>query len=145
MAVKDVLNQAGANNTFDALRQIGLGDLVNLLIKELTATETGVSVTSNVATLANAPNPNSLFDVNATAGTTTGHKEVLIGTVTTVNGVANTPNPIPATGQVTWDGGKKLVFAAVDAVTATSATYESAADTAVASCLQNQLGNRNSP
>jgi hypothetical protein len=146
MSVRDVLNQANPNNTFDALRQVGLGDLANLLIKGLTATETGVvpNVTSSVAALANQPNINSLFDVNATAGTTTGHKEILLGTISG-SGATAVPTPTPATGQVVWDGGKKVAFAAVDAVTAASFTYESAADTAVASCLQNQLGNRTNP
>lgn len=140
MALRDVLNQTNPNNTFSALRQIGLGDLLNLLLKALTVTESGVTVTSNIATLANAPNPNSFYAAKATTATTTGYKEIIRGTIS-----GSTVTPVPATGQCVWDGNLKVAFAAADVVSVASFTYESAADTAVVSCLQNQLGNQTSP
>lgn len=136
MATRDVLNQASPNNICDAFRDIGLGELLNSLIAGATATETGVSVSSNVGALANQPSIKPFY-VNATSGTTTGMKKVLVGPITGPSAL------VPATGQCVWDGGKNILFASVDAVTAFKAFYAKASDVTV-STLQNDVGNRSS-
>lgn len=125
------LNSANLNRVGDALQASGAGDLLNALIIAMSATESGLVPSSNVVTLANVPS--TLFDVNATAGTTTGHKQLLEGQITGPNAI------VPATGQCVWDGGKKILFAAVDVVTAVSVKYAKAAD-ATASLLQRAIG-----
>jgi len=88
------------------------------------ATETGISVTSNAATLAAAPTRNGLITVRATAGTTTG-----------VLKLVRNANHTLATGEVFWDGYKTLHFAAVDAVTTVDVIYAKADLSQKVSCL----------
>jgi hypothetical protein len=76
------------------------------------ATETSVTVTSNKAVLAQAPTPNGLFQVNATGGTTKGVKQLVMDPTATL-----------ITGQVYWDGGVNLTFAAIDAVSSCDLIY----------------------
>lgn len=134
MSLRDVLNTANPNNVIDALRDIGLGELVNAWINGMTSTETGITVTSNVATLAGQPSVRP-FECEATAGTTLGKKQVLWGPTTGPNAI------VPATGQCVWNGGTSILFASVDAVTTAKFTYAKASD-ATASTLQNNLGQR---
>ena len=129
--LRDSLNTAQPDRISPALHSVGFGDLLNALIVGATATETGLSTTSNVGTLSHTPS--SLFDVKATAGTTTGHKELLQGPITGAGAI------VPATGQVVWDGGVKLLFATVDAVTTFQATYAQATDPSC-SLLQRAIG-----
>lgn len=68
------------------------------------------TVASNA--MAFAAQPAAVLDVVATAGTTLGRKTLKIGTGLT-----------PATGEVVWDGGVNLTFAAVDAVTKAEVTF----------------------
>lgn len=86
------------------------------------ATETGVSVTSNAATLAAAAS--SIITVRATAGTTQGVKKLI-----------RDPSHTLATGEVFWDGKTGLTFAAVDAVTTIDVVYSKADLSQKASCL----------
>jgi hypothetical protein len=131
MSLRDDLNTSLPGRFPDASKSVGMGDLLNALVTAMTPTETGVSPASNIATLANQPS--TLFQVKATAGTTTGVKQLLKGPITGPKAIT------PATGQVVWDGGKKLLFAAADAVTAVSATYAQATDV-TASLFQRTIG-----
>lgn len=87
------------------------------------ATEQGVTVTSNVATL--AARPSTLITINATAGTTTGVKQLLVGPITGQNAIA----PLP--GQAVWDGNVKVLFSTADAVTTADFLYTKTSDTTV--------------
>jgi len=118
--IRDSLNSGNPNRVADALRSISFGDLLNLLASALTATETGVTVTANVATLANQPTAFVL--ANATTATSTGIKALKIGQITGPNAVI--PNP----GEAVWDGNKKVLFNVADAVTAAAFTYATAAN-----------------
>lgn len=118
-SLREVLNGGNPNEVFDAMVRANLGDLLSYVASKLTPTESP-SVTSNVATLANAPV--ALFNVNATAGTVQGVKKLRRGLVSGPNAL------VPATGECIWDGAKTLLFAAVDAVTTAACTYAVATD-----------------
>lgn len=110
-----------------------VADVTNLRAAVVAAggyTETGVTVTSNVATLANTPS--FLYVAAIATGTTTGVKKLLKGPVSGPNVV--TPPP----GSATWDGGKKVLFASADAASTANFLYATAADT-TASLLQRRL------
>lgn len=120
MSIRAELNTTDLNRLAEDLAGIPLGELLTLLIKRFSATETGVVPSSNVATLAAIPT--AVLQVNVTAGTTTGIMTLLKGVVGT---------KVPATGQCVWQPGTKLVsFAAADVVTAVSFTYVVATDKA---------------
>jgi hypothetical protein len=112
--LRDALNDSSQlQRLADVFRGLGLGDLLGLLIRGLTATETGVVPSSNVAVLANVPV--HIFQVNVTAGTLTGVKTLRIGKISIV---------VPAAGECVWEPGtKNVAFAAADAATAVSFTY----------------------
>jgi hypothetical protein len=129
--IRDELNQGPANRIGAIFRDLGLGEILSLIIGALTATETGVTVTANVATLANQPS--TLIQANATTATATGEKLLLKGPITGPNAV------VPAAGQAVWDGGKKVLFAAADVVTVAKFTYPTAA-TVTPSLLQRSVG-----
>lgn len=86
------------------------------------ATEVGVTVTTNVATLAALPS--TVINVNATAGTTTGVKTLV-----------RDPAHTLVAGEVYWDGKLTLTFAAADAVTACDVVYSKADNSQKISCL----------
>ena len=73
-------------------------------------TESHVAVSSNVATMAQAAT--SVVTVRATTGSTTGVCKLI-----------RDPQHTLATGEVYWDGGVNLTFAAVDVVTACDVVY----------------------
>jgi hypothetical protein len=75
-------------------------------------TDSGLTVTSNVATLAAQPTPNGVITVRATTGGTTGVKTL-----------RRDPTHTLTTGEVFWNGLTSLTFAAVDAVTACDVIY----------------------
>jgi hypothetical protein len=87
-------------------------------------TETSVTVTSNKAVLAQAPTQNGLFVVNGTTGTHTGVKQLV-----------RDPTQTLATGQVYWDGGVNITFAAIDAITVCDLMYSKSDLTQKASVL----------
>lgn len=113
--LRDSINTSDANRSDSAFNALQLGELLTLLIQASTPTESSVTVTSNVATL--AATPTALFQCNASAGTTTGVKKLLIGPATIV----------PATGQCLWTPGTNTVkFNVADAVSAAHFLYSTA-------------------
>lgn len=130
MSLRDELNKSDPNRTPDVGREIQMGELLALVIAGLTPTETGVSPSSDIATL--AAQPNALFQIDATAGTVTGIKKLLKGPISGEDAV------VPQTGEAVWDGGTQVLFAAADAVTAASFTYSVDGDET--SVLKRDLG-----
>jgi hypothetical protein len=96
------------------------------------ATETGVTVTANVATLANQPSSKP-FAIVASAGSSTGMKALLVGPISGARAV------LPGPGQCVWDGQKKVLFNNADAVTTADFSYPTAADP-TASVLNRDIG-----
>lgn len=138
MSMRSTLNQVQPNNALDILREVGFGDLLNALIKALAFTETAIAVTTNVATLAAQPSSLGVLRALATAETGTSHeKKILIGPVSGPQAL------VPAVAQCVWDGGVKVLFNSVDAVTAASFLYAKDSDT-TAGALQRDLGVRQS-
>jgi len=116
MSIRTELNANAPNRLADMLHGISLGELLSLLIKNITPTETGVTPSSNVATL--AATPTAMLQVNATTATVTGIKTLIF-------------SGTPVTGQALWVPGTATVtFAAADAVTAASFTYAKSTDKA---------------
>jgi hypothetical protein len=136
--LREALNNGVVQQLADEDRQIGIGDLLNLLIQAIPATQGALAVASNTVNLANRPS--YIFDINATGGSTvTGRKQLLIGPSTLV----------PQTGQVVWDGNLNLRFAAADGVVQIDARYavapaapQGVLATTVCSALQRTLGER---
>ncbi len=139
MSIRTQLDTVPPNSTFDLLREMPFGGLLNALIKGLAFTETGVVPSSNVATLANQPSSLGLLRALATAETGTVHeKEVIIGPITGAQAI------IPPAGVCVWDGGVKVLFNSADAVTAASFLYLKDTDT-TAGVLQRSPGIRSAP
>lgn len=139
MSLRALLDSVPPNSTFDMLRELPFGSLLNALIKALTFTETGIVPSSNVGVLANQPSSLGVLRVLATAETGTTHeKEVLIGPIT------GTQALVPGAGVCVWDGGKNILFNATDAVTAFSTFYLKDSDT-TAGVLQRSPGTRTTP
>jgi hypothetical protein len=111
-ALQDKLNSPALGKFADALALAPVGDILAVLLAAATATETGLSASGNKGALGQAPTPNGLFQVNATTATHAGVKQIVTDPTATL-----------ITGQVYWDGGVNLTFAAVDGVTAFSALY----------------------
>lgn len=125
--LRDSFNTADTNRVDSGFNQLQLGELLTLLIQASTPTESSVTVTSNVATL--AATPTAIFQCNASAGTTTGVKKLLIGTSATV----------PAVGQCVWVPGTNTVkFNSADAVSAAHFLY--ATSVISASALLRNIG-----
>lgn len=120
MSIRNEMNQGPENRMNDALRELGIGDLVGKLILGLTATEAGATITSNVCTM--AAQPSYLWSVQGIGGTA-GERVILKGPISGPQKIT------PAPGQVVWDGGKKLLFNIADANTTCALRYATAADT----------------
>lgn len=130
MSIREDLNVASNNIIADDFRKAHFGELLALLINAAAYTETGLTPASNVATVATLPT--AVFQVAATAATTTGVKTLRIGRVSGSGAI------VPATGECVWQPGTKtILFAAVDAVTAVSVLYSVAATKA--SCLAGSM------
>lgn len=117
--------------------QVDIAALVALVNQLRTAalsvkrtTETGVTVTNNVAVLAAVPS--SLMAVVASAGGSTGMKTLTVGPISGPGAI------LPAAGAAVWDGGLNVRFASADAVTTADFLYAKAAD-ATASGLSQSL------
>ena len=121
-SLREVLNGGNPNEVFDAMVRGRLGDMLAYACSKMGFTETGISVTSNVATLANTPK--ALFQCVVASGTTTGVKKLRKGPV------SGTGALVPATGECVWDGGTKVLFAAADVAATASFTYAVAGDIA---------------
>lgn len=130
MANREDLNNGNPNRMDAVFNNVEMGELLTLLIKGATPTETGLGPSSRVVTL--AATPTAVFQVNATAGGTTGIKKVLTGTIADAN---------PAAGECVWEPGtKKIKLSAADgAISAVSVTYAVATDKA--SCLMRSAEN----
>lgn len=130
MSIRAEMNTGPENRFMDMVREIGLGELINLLIQGLAAAETGIAITASVATL--AATPTALFQVNGIGGTA-GIKTIKKGPITGSQKIT----PLP--GECVWDGGIKVLFNVADANTTATFRYAKAAD-ATASCLSREIG-----
>lgn len=127
MSIQAVLDSGNVNQLGDAAEKVALGTLLSYVAEKLSFTETGIAVTTNVATLANAPVAGGLFQCVAatvSSGSATGVKKLRKGPITGSSALT------PASGECVWDGGKKVLFAAADAVATASFTYAVATDLA---------------
>lgn len=138
MDMRTELNIADQNRLSPALSLeqggIAFGEAMALLLTNAyteNPTETAVTPSSNVATL--AAQPVQMFIIAATAATHTGVKKLLIGPISGDGAIT------PATGEAVWDGGTKVLFSSVDVVTAAAFLYSTAAGDVV-SCLLRDAG-----
>jgi len=127
---RDSLNSANLNRLADALRLLGFGELLSVIISGLAKTETGATITSHVCTMAQAAV--AVFQVNGIGGTA-GTKKLRQGAITGTGAL------VPLPGEVIWDGGSKLLFNTADANTTCDLVYSKADLTQAASCLLGQL------
>jgi hypothetical protein len=109
-----------ASASYTQADQSALAAAVLLLIAQVNKltgglTDVALAVTSNEATLAQAPTDNGLFQVIATT--------VSGGSATGVKQIVRDPTAVLTSGQVYWDGGTGLTFYAGDLVTHCSAMY----------------------
>jgi hypothetical protein len=132
MSLRTSLNTINPGQMADCFRDISIGEFLSYLISIATPTQAGVVPASDIATLANIPT--AIFQVNATAAASTGVKKLLYGQITGPSAV------VPAAGECVWAGGLTVLFNAVDAVTAASFLYSTAAATGNASILMRNLG-----
>ena len=129
-SVRDALNKANPNILAEALKATGAGELLSYAISKMGFTETGIAVTSNVATL--AAQPTALLQcVGITVAPASTVKKLRVGPITGPNAL------VPATGECIWDGALSVLFAAVDVAATASFTYVVATD--VASITQADL------
>lgn len=128
--IREDFNQAQPNRLPDLFREMGIGDVLALVVTNLPATEAAAAVLGDAATL--AAFPAVLLNIVSTAGTFTGVLQLLVG------GSSITPS----TGQVVWDGAKGLRFAAVDAITAVNIWYTSSTAPTEISLFKRTLGER---
>ena len=137
--IRAILDTVPLNSLADLLRETPFGSLLNAIVKSLTFTETGVVPSSSVATLAAQPSSLGVLRALATAETGTVHeKEILIGPITGPSKI------VPPAGVCVWDGGTKVLFNTVDAVTAVSFYYLKDTDT-TCGVFQRSPGIRNTP
>lgn len=130
MSLRTTLNSGNLNQLGDCCADIKMGELLTLAIASLTPTEAAVVPVAHVATL--AATPSALFQVNVTAGGSTGIKKLLKGPITGEDAIS------PAPGECVWNGGVSVKFNAVDNATAVSFTYATATDKL--SILEKNLG-----
>lgn len=127
--LRDSLNTADPNRLSAALQDIELGEMLTMLIAAAAGTQTGLSPSSNVVTLAAVPT--AVYQVNVTAGSPTGIRKLLKGPQTIA----------PATGECVWTEGTALIkFSAADTNTTVSVTYARSTDKA--SILLRNLGEK---
>lgn len=123
--IRDTLNSGNLNQIGDATQAIKLGSILSYLISKATPTESSVTVTSNVATL--AAKPEVLLQCNVAtvgSGSATGVKKLRRGPITGAGAV------VPAAGECVWDGGTKVLFATTDVAATAHFTYVVATDKA---------------
>ena len=121
-SLREVLNGGNPNEVFDAMVRGHVGDLLSLLCAQLGYTDTGRTVTANVATM--TAQPKALFNVVVATGTSTGVKKLRRGPITGPNAL------VPAPGECIWDGAVSVLFAAADAALTASFAYAVAGDIA---------------
>lgn len=128
--LRDSLNTADPNRLPVAAQSIPLGELLTKVIADMTPTEAALVPAAEVLTL--AAQPTAVLQINQITGTTNGVKKLLKGPITG-NGAV-----VPATGEAVWDGGTKILMAAVDAAATVDVTYVTDADQA--SILKRAIG-----
>lgn len=117
--------------SYNAL-QVDVAALRTALLSAAGVTEAAVTVTANVATLANQPK--ALLAVVGTTETGTTHmKKLLRGPITGPGAL------VPTAGQAVWDGAKKVLFATADVVTVAAFLYTKATDATISS-FQRDIG-----
>lgn len=133
--IRGTFTNADPNRLSNAFGQLGIGELLVELIKAMTPTDAGLAIAATLATLTAAPSAPP-FQVKGIGGATPGIKKLLIGPITGAGAV------VPATGEVVWDGGTKLKFAAIDGNLTCDVTYAKASSSA--SAMLRSLGERDS-
>jgi hypothetical protein len=124
MSVQAALNSGNPNQLGDAAQATQLGNLLAYAISKMTATESGVTVTTNTtAPIANQPVA-LLQVVGITSGAARSVKKLRKGPVSGAGAL------VPAAGEVIWDGGTHLLFAAADLAATCDLTYTVATDKA---------------
>ena len=124
MSVQAALNSGNPNQLGDAVAACQLGNILSLAIKSMSATESGVTVTSYLtAPIANQPVA-LLQVVGITSGAARSIKKLRKGPVSGAGAL------VPAAGEVIWDGGLHLLFAAADLAATCDLTYVVATDKA---------------
>lgn len=121
MSVQAALNSGNPNQLGDASQAARVGDLLAYAISKMTPTEAGVAVTNNVSAMAAAP-VTLMQVVGITAGVVRTVKKLRKGPITGAGAL------VPAAGEVIWDGGVHLLFAAADAAATCDVTYMVATD-----------------
>jgi hypothetical protein len=123
MSVQAALNSGNPNQLGDAVAACQLGNILSLAIKSMSATESGVTVTTYLtAPIANQPV--ALLQVVGIASAVRTVKKLRKGPVSGAGAL------VPAAGEVIWDGGLHLLFAAADLATTCELTYTVATDKA---------------
>lgn len=130
--IRESLDNASPENMADLHRELAYGDLLSMMVLALAPTEAAAAVVLNVATL--AAMPGVLLDVVATVGVSLGRKVLRRGPISGPAALS------PAPGEVIWDGGKKVLFNAADAVTAASMLYTLASGVVTPSYMQRSPG-----
>lgn len=131
--LRGTMNQGEPARLADVDRDFQLGEVWNALIIAMAATESSVTVTSNVATLAHTPQ--QLLDCNVatvSSGSATGHK-----LLRKVSNAFLTNNDPPA-GSCFWDGATKVKFSSSDLASTAHFKYTQSTD-ATCSYLQRTL------
>ncbi len=121
-SIRSELNGSNLQRLADLLGGIDVGELLTLVVKTASPTESALVPSSSVITLAAVPS--AVFQVNVTAGTVTGIKTLQKGVVATA---------LPATGFAVWEPGTtKIKLASADGATMVNVLYAVAADKASA-------------
>jgi len=126
-SLQSVIDSGNINQLGDAAAKLGLGTLLAYAASKMGYTQTGIAVTSNVSTLANAPTAEGLFQcvvASVSGGSATGVKKLRRGPI------SGTGALVPAAGECVWDGGLHVLFAAADLAATASFTYAVATDLA---------------
>ena len=120
MSIQSALNSGNPNQLGDAAAAAHIGDLLAYAISKMTPTEAGVA-----AGAAMAAQPVALLQVvGITAGADRSTKKLRRGLISGEGAL------VPAAGEVIWDGGLNLLFAAADLVATYDVTYTLATDKA---------------
>ena len=131
-SLQAVIDSGNVNQLGDAALKGQLGTVLAYAASKLGFTETGIAVTSNVSTLANAPTALIRCVVaSVSGGSATGPKKLIKGPISGPGAV------VPAAGECVWDGGLHVLFSAADLAATASFTYAVATD--VASILLQDL------
>lgn len=124
MSVQAALNSGNPNQLGDACAASQLGNVLGYLISKATATQSGATVTSYLTATLSAQPVALMQVVGITAGAARTIMKLRKGPITGANAL------VPASGEVIWDGGTGLLFAAADLSATCDMTYMVATDKA---------------